>query len=240
MEFLAKIDLIEVMFQLLTWTVIIYFFHRIYSNQDETKPKIWKAVIVTVFGLFSFSINIVIFHNPVNLAVLPLGVWIMNFIIKGIRWEVYRKYAWLGFIANFLFLFITITSSFVHHLIFPKDDIQTFIMEVKDDVAIIVVHPSATQPKINKETFLINFSSMEDEMMWSDRWYNSTYVERERIERFPFLLTGTTAKMGSGLTPIIFIEADGKGMLISYENEQRYFRSKEPVVQVKEGVSNEK
>lgn len=235
MEFIAKVDLIEVLFQLITWIVIIYFFHIIYSNQEETKPKIWKAVIVTVFGLFSFSIDIVIFQNPVNLAVLPLGVWVMYFIIKGRRWGVYRKYAWLGFLANFLFLFITITSSFVHDLIFPKDEIQTFIMEVKDDVGIIVVHPSATQPEINKDTFLHNLRSMEDEMMWSDRWYNSTYIERERIERFPFLITGTTSKMGSGLTPIILIEADGKGMLITYRSEQIYFRSKEPVVQLKEG-----
>ena len=235
MEFLAKINIVDVFFQLFTWAVIIYFIYKIYSKQKENNPKIWKVVIVTVFGLFSFSINIVIFQNPVSLAILPLGVWIMYFIVKGGRWEVYRKYAWLGFFANFLFLFITITSSFVHEIIFPKDNIQTFIMEVKEDVGIIVVHPSAIPPKISNDTFLHNIFTMKEETMWSEKWYSSTYIERERIERFPFLLTGTTAKMGSGLSPLIFIEADGKGMLISYENEQKYFRSKKPVVQLKEG-----
>ncbi|WP_096154981.1 hypothetical protein [Bacillus sp. FJAT-45066] len=234
------INVIDTIFTILTWAIIIILFYKIFSKQLEERPKIWFAILATWFGLFSFSINIELLRMPLKLAVLPLGVWIMYWILKRKgRWDVYKKYAWLGFGANFLFIATVLTSALLHDYIYPKDDVTTFISNISEDVEIIVIHPSGEMPSLNIKQFTSNLQSMKKTEMYSERWYRSTYINDEKMERFPYLLTGTLAKSGSGLTPLIFLDADGKGLLISYGTEQVYFQSKEPIALVKARENND-
>jgi hypothetical protein len=47
------------------------------------------------------------------------------------------------------------------------------------------------------------------------------------------MLIGTTPKKGSGIKAIIYVERDGKGLLISCPSKQYYFRAKEPFLDFK-------
>lgn len=76
--------------------------------------------------------------------------------------------------------------------------------------------------------------TMRKETIYSDEWYRDTYMNAEpnqRNERFPYQLIGTSSKWGSGLQSIIFIEDDGKGMLLSTPQQQIYFRSDRSLIE---------
>lgn len=211
----------------------------IYGKQ-ELKPKLWKILIVVFVGLFSFSINLPFMNQQVKLAILPLGVWILYGINSrrsaGSSWETYRKYAWLGFFANYLFLAMSILIPLVHVGIFPKNDIGTYISEMKG-AQIIKTHPSAANLKLDRHLLLSQIDSMENEPIYSDEWYRDTFETGEEIERkderFPYQLAGITSKWGSGVQSLIHVERDGKGILITTGQEQFYFRSDQSIL--KEG-----
>lgn len=79
--------------------------------------------------------------------------------------------------------------------------------------------------------------------MDTQQWYNESFPEiieeeleeeeevaQQTFERFPYILLGASPKWGSGYESTIYIESDGKGMLISTEKEQYYFRSSESIL----------
>ena len=74
---------------------------------------------------------------------------------------------------------------------------------------------------------------MRQEEVFSDQWYEDTYMteSNKRNERFPYQLIGTSSKWGSGLETIIYIEDDGKGILLSTPKEQLYFRSEDSFIE---------
>jgi hypothetical protein len=75
----------------------------------------------------------------------------------------------------------------------------------------------------------------------NEQWYEETYMKGEsskREERFPFLLIDYHPKWGSDIHSMIYIEADGKGILISASDKQLYFRSETSIL--REGNENEK
>ena len=53
----------------------------------------------------------------------------------------------------------------------------------------------------------------------------------KRKERFPYLLTGVKPKWGSGIPTLIYLEEDGKGILITTPKKQLYFRSQQALVE---------
>lgn len=79
---------------------------------------------------------------------------------------------------------------------------------------------------------------MNPEKVEGMQWYYEKEFKDEqsikRNERFPYQLAGTSPKWGSDLRPIIYIEADGKGLLISAPQKQLYFRSKESLLKGEE------
>ncbi|WP_240335225.1 hypothetical protein [Paraliobacillus sediminis] len=71
-------------------------------------------------------------------------------------------------------------------------------------------------------------SKFSQEKIMSDDWYEETFLnveDYEKKEQFPYLLVDYKSKWGSGLESMIYVEGDGKGILISTADQQYYYRS---------------
>ncbi len=228
------INVTAVVTRVLAWGFLIFLVYRVYKKQT-VRPKVWKVLIIMFVGLFSFSIKWNMFDTMLKIPILPLGVWILYFFLrrKDKRWQAYRFFAWLGFWSNFLFLSSTLIAIPIHHVIYPKDEPSTYISNV-EDAYIMNIHPSASDRSLNKKSLLKQLDTLKQEMIISDEWYEDTYINSEsnqRNERFPYLLAGASSKWGSGLHTIVYIENDGKGILISTPQEQLYFRSEDSLIE---------
>jgi hypothetical protein len=216
--------------EILAIIAIGVFAYRIYKKQEE-KPMKWKAFIVIIVGLFSFSITVPGFDAFVKIPILPLGVWILYFICRNKveKWVKYRRFAWLGFIANFIFLAATFISFPIQNVLYPDNEITTYI-ENKENIELIKLHPSAREAEIKKDVLNKQLSKMKRNNIDSDEWYQQIEMidaepPNERVERFPYLLSGTKPKWGSALNNTVYVEKDGKGLLITTPKEQLYYRS---------------
>lgn len=220
-----------VVLNLLAWGVIFFLATRIYRKQGA-KPISWKLAIVLFVGLFSFSINLPYMDQQIKLAILPLGVWILYGIYsrknEGMSWDKYRKYAWLGFFANFIFLAVSLVNPLIHSALFPADEISTYLSDI-NKAKILPTHPSGESKVLDKDSLLDQLDSFKEETVYSEKWYYEAFEAAGELskaeERFPYQLAGTKAKWGSGIDPMIFVEQDGKGILISTGQKQIYFRA---------------
>ena len=175
------------------------------------------------------------FNTLVSISILPLGVWVLYVIFrrKKEKWLVYRPYAWLGFWANFIFLASFLLSLPFHHLIYPKDKLTTYISNV-ENASLINIHPSAKECSLLKESLLRQLSTMhQEERVLNDQWHMNMFLMEpdEREERIPYLLVGTSTKWGSGLETMIFLEDDGKGILVLTSEKQLYLRSTDSLIE---------
>lgn len=229
-----SLNLIEFVTTILSYAIIIFITFKIYRKQI-VKPKLWAVLLVLIVGLSSFSIDINWFDMPLKLAILPLGLWVLYFIMKRKedRWERYRNFAWLGFWSNYIFLAMALLSVPFHQWIYPKEQLSTYITET-EGASLISIHPAAKEgQQFQPEQFLKQLDSMKKEKVMNDEWYTKFYLETEvseRSERFPYLLDGAHPKRGSGIQPMIFIEDDGKGILVKTSKRQLYFRSNESFI----------
>src|SRR5690606_28762744 len=66
-------------------------------QKQESKRPIWKILLVTLASLFSISIKIPLLGQIVNVALLPLGLWVSFLFLRNRSWTDYRKFAWIGF-----------------------------------------------------------------------------------------------------------------------------------------------
>jgi hypothetical protein len=209
--------------------VIGFIAYRIYKKRDE-KPKKWKVFIVMLVGLFSFSFTLPFSDTFVRIPVLPLGVWILYFIFRNKveKWVAYRRFAWLGFFANFIFLAAAFISIPIEQALYPENELTTYIGDL-EEVGSIKLHPSARNATIKEDVLKENLQTMKRETIESNGWYNdivnSDVEPKSRIERFPYQLIGTVPKWGSALTSTVYIEKDGKGLLLTTPKKQLYFRS---------------
>ncbi len=221
-------NVVATIFNIVAWGGILFWANRVYKKQI-IKPKIWKMLIVIIVGIFSFSITFNIFQSTIRISILPLGVWILFFFLKRREesWQKYRSFAWIGFWANFIFLAATLITLPIHYLIYPNDKLSTYISNV-EEAAIVTIHPSGNGKPFVKDDLLNQLETMEKQKINSIQWYQDTVLNsdtNERNERFPYQLVGIFPKWGSGLHSIIYIEEDGKGILVSTPKEQLYFRS---------------
>lgn len=220
--------LIGLITYLLAWVVIGLLIYRIYKKKQE-KLKVWKILIITFIGLFSFSINLTPY---IKLALFPLGVLILYFcfVIKDVqRWRSYRVYAWIGFLANYLFLNASLLAAPLEEVVYPPNDIETYISKF-DNPSIIRIHPTGKNVSLNEEVFESQLHKFRPESIDSPRWYNDIVLQEPREERFPYQLIGASPKWGSGLDSIIYIEEDGKGLLLRSSQGQLYFRNDMSVI----------
>ncbi|MDG5472291.1 hypothetical protein P6709_11045 [Jeotgalibacillus sp. ET6] len=219
----------------LGWGIILLFALRLYKKKEENDVSIWKAVIAIAVGLFSFSINFPVFGEIIGLPIFPLGVWMLIFLLRKREssWHRYRAFAWLGFGANFVFLILTLLTIPAQSLIYPENQLTTYISKI-DDASLIALHPSAGSSTLNKEIFGEQLEKSNPKSVQSEEWYYETEVDQEiedRSERFPYQLAGVSAKWGSGFSSIVYIEEDGKGFLVTNGAEQRYFRTDQSILQ---------
>lgn len=186
-------------------------------------------------GLLSLSMNWSLFDTILKLPILPLGVWFVYFVFRGKNesWQRYRSFAWLGFGAKFIFFALSLLSIPVHHVIYPADQLSVYISNV-ENADILNIHPSAKDKSLNRVSLITQIDTMRREAIYSDQWYNETYMNTEpnkRNERFPYQLVGTSPKWGSGLQTLVYIEDDGKGLLLSTPKRELYFRSNDSFIQ---------
>lgn len=116
----------------LAFLLIGFLAYRIYKKQEE-KPKRWKVFIVIIIGLFSFSFTLPVFDTFIKIPILPVGVGILYFIFRNKveKWVAYRRFAWLGFLANFIFLAATFASFPLQHALYPVNESSTYLATLK-------------------------------------------------------------------------------------------------------------
>ncbi|OZM55784.1 hypothetical protein CIB95_15590 [Lottiidibacillus patelloidae] len=234
----VSFNIVGFVFFVLAWLSVALIAFRIYNNLAG-KPKVWKVALVIIVGMFSFSINWSAFDTVFQISILPLGVWILYAVLKGKegKWQTYRLFAWLGFWANFIFLAATLVSSPIHATIYPADRPTTYLADITN-ASVVTSHPSGkSEVSLNKEALISELDQLSREMIMNIEWYNETYRNNmdsnKKEERFPYLLINYQEKWGSGMESTIYIENDGKGILISSAGKQYYFRSNNSIL--KEG-----
>lgn len=235
------LNIIDFILNVIAWVSIGLISFHIYKKK-AIKLKIWKVIIVLFIGIFSFNINWPMLDTVVMFPILPLGVWILYFVLKQKegRWERYRLYAWLGYGANVIFIATTLLAVPLQHAFYPEREATTYLSNM-ENASLIPIHPSATEQRINKVALENQIPNMKIEMVYRQNWYEETYEEvnlemdsnvgNKRNERFPYQLTGVTPKWGCGISPVIYIESDGKGLLIKTQNKDVYFRSAESILE---------
>ncbi|MBB4824988.1 hypothetical protein HNO89_002214 [Sporosarcina luteola] len=217
-----------------TWVLIIFFTYRTYKLQ-QNNGKAWKVLIVLFVGLFAFMINWNWHGAQLGFAVLPLGVWVSYMALKRKegRWERYRRFAWLGFWSNYLFLVTAVVAVPLQQWMYPDDRLSTYISSTAHS-RLVGLHPSAEeQITIDSERLLAMVEKAEPEGVFNDKWYedlNLNSEPQESKERFPYMLVGSVPKWGSGVRPVVFVEQDGKGILVTMQKEQYYFRMAQSVM----------
>ncbi|WP_217589483.1 hypothetical protein [Lentibacillus saliphilus] len=225
-------DVVTISASILAWVSIFVVFYFTYKTHQE-KLAFWKVFIIFMIGIFSFSYNFNFKSTVISIPVLPLGVWFLMLWYRTRRslWQNYHRFAWVGFFSAFIFAFTTLLTIPVQHVIYPADEISTYIADT-DHVSILQTHPSAEERVLDHTKLTIYMRQMEQHPIHSVKWYDDAVMESQRgrtTERFPYQLTGVQPKWGSGKHAIIFVEADGKGLLITTPKHQYYFRSDEPL-----------
>ncbi len=213
--------------------MITFWGWRIYRKQDKKElPRIWRIVITVWIGLLSFSFNITFAGELLSLAILPLGVWLLYALIGKERWEAYRKYAWIGFTGNYIFLLTSLLAIGLSSVFYPKDEVETFLADV-DSAELLITHPSGEEVILNKVKLEEDLQSFEqtrlDVIQWTEeireqQWAIEDNRTSEKVqEKFPYSLTGVKPKTGEKIT--VYVEMDGNGLLVTTKNTQYYYRS---------------
>ncbi|WP_054753252.1 hypothetical protein [Piscibacillus salipiscarius] len=132
------------------------------------------------------------------------------------------------------FHYFNIASLTYTKFFYPSDELSTFITDA-EEAQVVSIHPSG------KEVELIHVANqleqLEQQEIKSEQWYRDMTVRKENHEieeRFPYVLTNTSPKSGSGFNGVIYLERDGKGILVTTKDRQYYFRSNESLL--KEGA----
>jgi len=233
-------NIVFIMCSIFGWLIVLILVSQQYLKQKE-KPAYWKVILIVLVGMFSFTINLNLVHVSVKLSILPLGVWILVGLLSKKSWQTYRPFAWIGFWANFIFLGTALMSGFMDNWVYPKEDASTYISDL-ENAYIVAIHPSGLQAVLNKERLEDQLRDIQsaDIMDMGLEWYQESFMESEpyyQKEHFPYALLGTPPRWGSSVNSSIFIQDDGKGLLITTANHSYYYRSKEPLIDT--GVRND-
>ena len=215
-----------------TWLIIVLLFMKIWMQQDEKVP-LWRAIVVCLVGLFTLSINLPLFEEYREIAILPLGVWVIVFLLrnKETRWAAYRKFAWLGFLSNYIFLLIFIIETLLYRALYPADELATYVQSL-EHAEVFVIHESVEE-KVLASNALENLQHASKAAYNAFDWHETAIFSEseERFEQFPYILTDIEPKNSFPYQFSIYIERDGNGILLTSEKVQYYFRTAKPVLQ---------
>ncbi|MGE7766285.1 hypothetical protein [Peribacillus sp. NPDC096540] len=216
-----------------SYVLIGIIFYIVYKKQEDA-PKVWKALFVLLMGIFSFSLTFNLSDKVIGVPILPLGVALLSWFLRRNgneeRWQRFRRFAWLGFFSNFIFLATSFLNTPLEALMFPKNEPSTYIMDV-EKASLMATHPNTKEVTLNKEGLQRQMNKMKQKKIESESWYYGIKEESGYKEIFPYILTGTVPKKGRGLETLIFIEEDGKGLLITpNKGRQSYYRLDESIL----------
>ena len=169
------------------------------------------------------------FERVIQISILPLGVWILYWFLRKdeLIWQKYRPFVWLGFIANYILLIFLFIGLLINHLLYPGHNLSTYISNV-EKAYIINTHPTANESSLTKENLIASIHTAKQQDYYSLSWYNESLLgedSEETTERFPYMLANTLPKWGSGLRTSIYLEKNGKGILITTQEKQYYFQT---------------
>ncbi|MDM5357396.1 hypothetical protein [Peribacillus sp. ACCC06369] len=223
----------SLIFIALSYMLIAIAFAIIYRRQEDS-PKVWKASVVLVLGMIAFNFSFNLSDEVVSVPIVPLGVALLSWLLrrKGNegRWQRFRRFAWLGFLSNFIFLTASLLAMPLDGIIYPKSETTTYMMDV-NKASLIATHSNSKEVTLNKEELQRQMNKMKQKKIESESWYYGINEESGYKETFPYILTGSVPKKGSGLETLIFIEEDGKGLLITpNKGHQVYFRLEESIL----------
>ncbi|WP_143484629.1 hypothetical protein [Halalkalibacillus sediminis] len=218
----------------LAW-VIITAIILIYYKKLEDKPRLWKALLIAFIGMFTFNFDLNILQTLISIPILPLGVWLLMIIFrnKEDRWNVYRPFAWLGFFSQFIFILTVLISMPLNNLLYPQDQLSTYISNA-EDASLISTHSSGEETSLKTGSLNKVLEKMEQNPIYSHEWYHKMSGNFDNMkvdEKFPYVLIGTDPKWGSGIESVIYLERDGRGLLVTSQKGQHYFRSEESLLE---------
>ncbi|MGG4267167.1 hypothetical protein [Peribacillus simplex] len=208
-------------------------FAIIYKKQ-ESPPKAWKALVVFVLGMLTFRFTFNLSDEVVGVPIIPIGVALLSWLLrrKGNeeRWQRFRRFAWLGFLSNFIFLAASLLAIPLDEMMYPKNVPSTYMMDVKR-ASLMATHPNSKEVTLNKEELQRQMNKMKQKKIESESWYYGINEDSGYKEMFPYILSGTVPEKGSGLNALIYIEEEGKGLLITpNKGQQIYFRLEESIL----------
>ncbi|PWU69071.1 hypothetical protein [Gracilibacillus dipsosauri] len=221
-------NLIEWFATIISWSIIGFIAFKIYQKKTDDLEN-WKLVFIILIGFLALDLNWVSRSHSISFAVIPLGVLILAlFLKKRGSWEKYKPYAWLGFWANYIFLFLSLIANLIHGQIYDKSDIHTFISDTSN-MEVINVDTSKIEYSVSlsKLMEMVESAYLEE----SDDYYwieEDLHTEQGTPKQFPYQLIEVNPKWGSGIDASIFLEKDRQGILILTEEENYYFRTAEP------------
>ncbi|MEH6936862.1 hypothetical protein V7056_03255 [Bacillus sp. JJ664] len=234
----------SIVVSLLNYLVFGLIIYSLYKRKKE-KTTLWKAIIVAFIGGIHFSINLNIFYSFIQIPILPIGVWLLKLVCKNrfgkVGWGKYRSFAWAGFYIKFIFIFTSFLIYPIDLLLYPKDELKTFITEVEHP-RIIRTIPKVSEVELENSKLVHSVDTFKmNELFKDEKWFAGTFQSESKmkpIERFPYILLGTKPKFGSNLKTIIYIEKDGKGIFITTKNKHYYFRSDTNIISPVKGGNN--
>lgn len=214
--------------------ILIGTLFAIIYRKKPASPKLWKAILVLVLGMFAFHFTFNLAGEVISIPILPIGVALLSWLLgrqgNAARWQRFRRFAWLGFLSNFIVFAFALLAIPLDGMMYPKNVPSTYMMDVKK-ASLIASHPHSKEGTLNKAKLEKLMGKMKQKKIESESWYNRIRKDGDHKEKFPYILNGTTAAKGSGLKAIIFIEEDGRGILITpNKGRQVYFRLKESIL----------
>lgn len=229
-------NIIQLIFIIISCFLFFFIGFFVIRKKQKERPRIWVAFILLLIGLFSFSVNLLWDGLLLQISILPLGVWLVFLIYYFLdrhaafykhqnRWYRHRPYLWLGFFTNYLFLIMMVLAHLLFSLVYPSKQLITFISD-SGGASTLRIHNTAETRVFDKQALQTQLHQAQLKQVDGGEWFSSsdpTFNHGEANEKFAYILVGTKAKWGSNLEPLIFVEDNGRGLLIQTEQQQYYF-----------------
>ncbi|RJX39066.1 hypothetical protein D3P09_16330 [Paenibacillus pinisoli] len=227
-------NIIAVTASIVGWTIVLCWIILRYRKLQE-KPAIWKMILAALVGILSISIHVSVFSTAVKLSVVPIGVLLVFLFMRNGTWSTYRRFAWIGFFSSYILVATTLLGSWLHQTVYDKTDPATYLADIQQ-VQVIGIHPSAGHIGWDQAMFEKRLPDLLLEQSYNTLdWYYESRPAGETMhasEKFPYALLGAKPSWGSGYESAVFLESDGKGLLIQTAERHYYFRSEEPLVKL--------
>lgn len=204
------------------------FFMRLQYRKLDVKPALWKVGVAGGMGILAIPTTFT-YSFSIRLAAVPIGVWLIYLVIRHTSWPRYRRFAWTGFWLNYLFLITTIIAHLLTGVFYAKTELGTYLAST-EEAYVVRTHSSAPDASLDIDRFNAALLTAERQQRFpaiewhSDSVRNGVFYGKER---FPYMLGGVEPKWGSGTKAVVFVEYDGKGLMIVDGENNLYVRSQD-------------